>query len=258
MAILFPSPVFGPVRSRRLGTSLGVNLLPADGKICSFNCIYCECGLNDDHRPHAKFPTREEVRDGLRAKLVAMHAEGLMPDVITFAGNGEPTLHPDFAGVIGDTLALRDELCPQAKVSVLSNATQILRQDVFDALLRVDNNILKLDTVSPGYIRAVDRPVSRQFDLDAIIARMEEYGSRCIVQTMFIRGTHEGRDVCNTSDAYVRPWLATVARIAPSEVMIYTIERETPLATLRKAMPSELDAIGDRVRALGIPCQVSY
>ena len=159
--IIYPSPIFGPVQSRRLGISLGINLLPRDGKVCSFDCIYCECGFNEDHRPTLPLPTREEVATALEHKLQLMAEDGQMPDVLTFAGNGEPTCHPHFAEIIDDTIRLRDQYCPKAKVSVLSNSTMIHRQAVHDALMRVDNNILKLDTIDPDFIRLVDRPVAR-------------------------------------------------------------------------------------------------
>ena len=156
--VIYPSPIFGPVHSRRLGISLGINLMPADGKVCTFDCIYCECGFNADHRPRLKRPTREEVAAALEQKLKEMQADGQLPDVLTFAGNGEPTAHPQFTGIIDDTIRLRDSYCPEAKVSVLSNATMAMRPDVHAALERVDNNILKLDTVSQEYINKVNRP----------------------------------------------------------------------------------------------------
>ena len=213
--ILFPSPIFGPVHSRRLGVSLGVNLLPADGKLCSFDCIYCECGLNGQHRPELRMPTREAVREALRAKLESMKAEGVLPDTITFSGNGEPTSHPDFEGIIDDTLALRDEYAPKSQVSVLTNATHIVRNGVFRALLRVDNALLKLDTVDEDYIHLVDRPTSR-YDLPKLIERMKAFEGRCIIQTMFMKGEWEGRSVDNTGDEYVGPWLDALREIGPT------------------------------------------
>ena len=147
--VIYPSPIFGPVHSRRLGISLGINLMPADGKVCSFDCIYCECGFNADHRPTLTIPTREEVADKLEQTLQRMTSDGELPDVLTFAGNGEPTCHPHFAEIISDTIQLRNQYCPQAKVCVLSNSTMIHRQQVHDALMMVDDNILKLDTVNP-------------------------------------------------------------------------------------------------------------
>lgn len=255
--IIYPSPIFGPVHSRRLGISLGINLLPADGKVCSFDCIYCECGFNEDHRPSLPLPTREEVAQALEIKLQQMQAEGQMPDVLTFAGNGEPTCHPHFAEIIDDTISLRDRYCPKARVSVLSNSTMIHRHEVHRALMRVDNNILKLDTVDPIYINKVDHPAGT-YDVQAIIERMKTFNGHIIIQTIFMRGECNGESVDNTSDAYVQPWLDTVKEIAPQQVMVYTIDRETPTKGLLKATHEQLDAIRDRVIALGIPCIASY
>ena len=251
--IIYPSPIFGPVHSRRLGVSLGINLLPADGKFCTFDCIYCECGFNADHRPKLKMPTRLQVAQALEARLQLMQHQGPTPDVLTFAGNGEPTAHPDFPGIIDDTLRLRDRFFPHARVSVLSNATMITKPDVHAALMRVDNNIQKLDTVSLEYIRKVDRPTGH-YDLDAIVEALCQFKGHVIIQTMFLHGP----GVSNLSDEYVLPWLQTIRKIAPAQVMIYTIDRETPDLTLAKATREELDAIALRVSESGIPCQASY
>ena len=255
--IIYPSPIFGPVHSRRLGLSLGVNLLPADGKVCTFDCVYCECGFNADHRPQLPLPTREEVAEALEAKLRQMQADGRLPDVITFAGNGEPTCHPHFPEIVDDTIRLRDSYCPQAKVSVLSNATLIHRQQVHDALMRVDNNIQKLDTVAPAYIRLVDRPQG-SYDVSQVIEHLKAFQGHVIIQSMFMQGTAGGESVDNTGDDYVLPWLKAVADIAPQQVMVYTIDRETPMQSLLKATPQQLDRIALLVRQLGIPCSVSY
>ena len=251
--VIYPSPIFGPVHSRRLGISLGINLLPADGKVCSFDCIYCECGFNADHRPTLPMPTRELVAQKLEEKLQQMTTDGQLPDVLTFAGNGEPTCHPHFPEIIDDTIRLRNQYCPKAKVSVLSNSTMIHRQQVHDALMRVDNNILKLDTDDPDFIRKVDHPAGT-YDVEKIIERMKAFNGHLIIQTMFLKGN----GIDNTSDNYVNPWLQAVREIAPKQVMIYTIDRETPDQTLRKATHDELDAIRDRVIAAGIPCSASY
>ena len=255
--VIYPSPIFGPVHSRRLGVSLGINLLPADGKFCTFDCIYCECGFNGDHRPHQKLPTREEVRDALEARLQDMKQNGPKPDVLTFAGNGEPTAHPQFAGIIEDTLRLRDTYFPEAKVSVLSNSTFIHKPEVFDALNKIDNNILKLDTIDATYIKMVDRPTGH-YDVKQVIECMKAFKGNLIVQTLFMKGTFEGENVDNTTDEYVLPWLEVVKEIAPRQVMIYTIDRETPAPDLLKATHEELDRIGELVREAGIPCSVSY
>lgn len=251
--IIYPSPIFGPVHSRRLGISLGINLLPADGKVCSFDCIYCECGFNEDHRPSLPMPTRQEVARQLEAKLQQMKSDGQLPDVLTFAGNGEPTCHPHFPEIIDDTIVLRNRYCPQAKVSVLSNSTLIHNQRVHDALMKVDNNILKLDTVDLDYIKKVDHPAGN-YNIERIVECMKAFRGHIIIQTIFFHGP----GVSNLSEHYVGPWLDTVKEIAPSQVMIYTIDRETPTPTLTKATHEELDAIRDRVIAAGIPCQASY
>ena len=255
--IIYPSPIFGPVHSRRLGISLGINLLPADGKVCSFDCIYCECGFNEDHRPSLPLPTREEVAEKLEQKLQTMVEEQQLPDVLTFAGNGEPTCHPHFAEIIADTIRLRNQYCPKAKVSVLSNSTMIHRQAVHDALMLVDNNILKLDTIDPIYINKVDHP-NGTYDVNTIIERMKAFNGHLIIQTMFMRGECNGESVDNTGEAYVAPWLEAVKEIRPQQVMIYTIDRETPTQGLLKATHEQLDQIRDRVIAAGIPCTASY
>ena len=255
--VIYPSPIFGPVHSRRLGVSLGINLLPADGKRCTFDCIYCECGFNKDFRPHLPLPTREEVRTALEARLKDMQANGPAPDVLTFAGNGEPTLHPHFPEIIEDTRALRDRYFPEAKISVLSNSTQVFRPEVFEALKKVDNNILKLDTVDGDYIRLVDRP-SGHYEVDRLVERLKAFEGKVIIQTMFMKGSFEGKDVDNTSDRFVEPWLKAVKEIGPSQVMIYTIDRETPDHDLRKATHEELDHIAARVRQEGLTVSVSY
>ncbi len=281
--IIYPSPIFGPVHSRRLGISLGINLMPADGKICTFDCIYCECGFNKDHRTKTPHPTREHVAKALEAKLKELKAQDIHPDVLTFAGNGEPTSHPDFAGVIDDTIRLRNEYCPQAKISVLSNSTFIHRPKIHEALSKVDNNILKLDTINADYINKVDRPTQPSYDVNRIIADIKSFNGQAIIQTMFMKGeTEDGTNIDNTGEEFVKPWLDAVKEIAPREVMIYTIDRETPdhslhvkeIAprevmiytidretpdhSLQKATHEELDAIRDRVVALGIPCTASY
>lgn len=202
-------------------------------------------------------PTREAVKTALEAQLIKMTAEGTAPDVFTFAGNGEPTLHPHFPEIIDDTIELRNKYFPKAKVSVLTNATQIIRQSVFDALCKVDNNICKLDTISADYIKLIDQP-NPGYDVNRIIDSLICFGNKCIIQTMFMNGTYEGKSVCNVTDDFVSPWLETLSRIKPREVMIYTIDRATPVEGLEKATHEELDSIAERVRALGIECKVAY
>lgn len=257
--ILYPSPIVGPIHSRRLGISLGVNVNPSDGKICTFDCIYCEVGYNALRHTSTPRPSREHIASCLEAKLKEMKQAGSCLDVITFSGNGEPTGHPDFLGIVEDTIRLRNDYYPAAKVSVLTNSTLAHRPDVHRALMLVDNNIMKLDTIDPIYINKVDRPVSPAYDVEKIINEMQSFNGHCIVQTMFMKGTDDqGHDVDNTSDRFVTPWIETLRRIRPREVMIYTIDRETPATGLRKATHAELNEIRDRVAAEGIECIAAY
>lgn len=257
MTALYNDIIFGPVHSRRLGLSLGVNLLPTSSKLCSFDCIYCECGWNAEHRGGARFNDRAEVRRLLEQTLRRMVADGTPPDVITFAGNGEPTMHPDFEGVIDDTLALRDAICPAAKVSVLSNATRIGREEVRRALLRVDNNILKLDSAFDATARLINNPQSPAYSVRRVVDQMKGFDGHLTVQTMFLRGEFDRQRVDNTTEEEVAAWLRLISEIGPRQVMVYSLDRDTPCRTLEKVPREELQAIAARVEALGIPCSVA-
>ena len=256
MTSLYDNIIFGPVRSRRLGISLGVNLLPIESKLCSFDCIYCECGWNADHPGKRRFNAREDVYNMLDETLGKMVKEGTPPDVITFAGNGEPTMHPDFEAIIEDTRALRDKHCPNAKVSVLSNATQIHREDVRRALKRVDNNILKLDSAFDATVQLVNKPVG-SYSVERTVEWMKLFEGQMILQTMFLRGEYLGQRVDNTTEEQVAAWLKIVEQIAPRQVMIYSLDRDTPCPTLEKVGREELCRIAKRVEALGITCSVA-
>ena len=255
--VIYDSPIFGPIHSRRLGISLGINLLPKGGKFCSFDCIYCECGLNKERRTKNPLPTADEVVEGLESKLEELRAEDIVPDVLTFAGNGEPTLNPNFSEIVDRVLKVRDIYCPSAKLSILSNATQIRRPEIREALLRFDNNILKLDTVNPLYINTVDRPQGH-YDVEEQIACLELFGGHCIIQTMLMKGEYEGHNLDNTTEEYALPYLEALKRIKPQAVMLYTLDRETPVSGLEKAEPEAMEAIAERIRELGIEVSVSY
>ena len=239
-----------------MGLSLGVNLLPIDSKLCSFDCIYCECGWNDEHPGRRRFNARKDVSAMLATTLQKMVADGTPPDVITFAGNGEPTLHPDFEQIIDDTIALRDKYCPEAKVSVLSNATQIHRDDVRRALLRVDNNILKLDSAFDATVELINKPQGN-YTVARTVELLKAFEGKLIVQTMFLRGEYLSKRVDNTTDEEVEAWLKLVAEIKPKQVMVYSLDRDTPCQTLEKVEKDELRKIAERVEALGIPCSVA-
>lgn len=256
--ILFHETIFGPIRSRRLGVSLGINLSPRDGKICSFDCLYCEAGYNAQGPGTTGLPERGEVAWLLEQKLKQLGAEGVRPDVLTFSGNGEPTLHPEFAGIIDDTLRLRDAYCPEAKVSVLANSTQLHRPDVVEALRRADNAILKLDSAVEGTMRALDRPASPAFTVDRVVEQLAAFGPQAIVQTLLTRGIHDGRPVDNTTPDELDALIEAYRRIRPREIMLYTIDRRTPEQSLEHIPADEMQAAAERIRrATGIPVQLT-
>ena len=256
MTALYEDIIFGPVRSRRLGLSLGVNLLPVSSKLCSFDCIYCECGWNDEHKGTRRFNSLGDVKELLQATLQRMVSEGTPPDVITFAGNGEPTMHPEFEKVIDATIALRDEYCPSAKVSVLSNATQIHREDVRRALGKVDNNILKLDSAFDSTVALMNKPAGN-YSVERTVELLKLFEGDFILQTMFLRGEYNGQRVDNTTEEEVAAWLKIVEELSPRQVMVYSLDRDTPCKTLEKVEREQLQAIAQRVEELGIHCSVA-
>lgn len=256
--VLFHSTVFGPIHSRRLGVSLGINLMPDNGKICSFDCVYCEAGLNAQGPGDACLPTPQQLEADLEAKLKAMAEAGDPLDVITFSGNGEPTLHPQFPEIVDITLRLRDKYYPRAKVSVLSNSTRISDGRVADALRRVDNNILKLDSAIDPTMRLIDRPNSPEFTVERVVEWLKQFEGQAIIQTMLLRGTHDGRTIDNTTEPEVQALIEAYRAIRPREVMIYSIDRQTPIETLQKVPAAELQTIGKQIEeATGIHVQVN-
>jgi wyosine [tRNA(Phe)-imidazoG37] synthetase (radical SAM superfamily) len=254
---LFDKIIFGPVKSRRLGVSLGINLLPTNVKVCSFDCIYCECGRNPvKYVEKAVLPSRAEVQQKLKEKLEEMVTENLLPDVITFAGNGEPTLHPDFAGIIEDTIELRNQLSPNARIAVLSNATMIHKKAVFQALLKVEDNIQKLDSAFEETVQLLDCP-NKNFSLTKTVEQLTKFQGKVIIQTLFVRGSYKGQTVDNATEKEISAWIKLLEKIKPSQVMIYTIARDTPIDTLEKVSADDLNAIATQVKNAGFLVQVS-
>lgn len=252
--MLFDTVIFGPIRSRRLGVSLGINLLPCKGKICSFDCIYCECGLNADGREDTVLPTRAQVREALEAKLKAYKmADGEPIDTFTFAGNGEPTLHPEFKEIVLDTQKLRNQYYPEAKLSVLTNAWQLDKPAVKEGLLQVDNAILKLDSAIPETLLKMNRPVSAQVNMEQLLEQLASFRGECIVQTMFLRGA----GVDNTTQEEVNAWLQALKLIQPSLVQIYSINRKVPIEGLEHVSEEELKAIAAEVKKIGLKTLVT-
>jgi wyosine [tRNA(Phe)-imidazoG37] synthetase (radical SAM superfamily) len=258
MPFLFHDMVFGPVKSRRLGISLGINLLPPEAKFCTFNCIYCECGWSsEDPRGAKKLPTRDQVRERLEEKLKSMAKAGNRPDAITFAGNGEPTIHPQFPEILEDVMQLRDRYFPEANVTVLSNASTLDKPAIFQALKKAGNSILKLDAGTEGMFRLINGPRSG-ITLHSIVEKLKEFHGDLIIQTLFLRGNLDGKRIDNTAEPEISRWLEHIRAINPKYVMIYPIDRETPLESLEKIPFAELVRIADRVEKLGIKAQVYY
>jgi wyosine [tRNA(Phe)-imidazoG37] synthetase (radical SAM superfamily) len=253
---LFHEVVFGPVRSRRLGLSLGINLLPLHSKHCSFNCIYCECGwtpLSPKEAP--ALPSRKLIAEALEKALKEMVADRCIPDALTYAGNGEPTIHPDFPGIVEDTLRLRDRYVPTARVTVLSNASMVSDPKVFEALMLLDNNIQKLDAGSERMFSLVNNPVV-PVDLEKLTNGLAAFNGRVIIQSMFLRGHYRGEEIDNTRPSETNAWIARLKRIRPASVMIYPIARATPVHNIEKISPEVLEGIASLVRAEGITVSV--
>jgi len=247
---LFDKTVFGPVKSRRLGVSLGINLLPNDSKLCSFNCLYCECGWNPDLKKiKVLLPTREQVYELLETQLNKMALKNELPDVITFAGNGEPTMHPDFHTIIDDTITLRNKYAPEARIAVLSNSTMLHKPKVVIALKKVDDNILKLDSGIPETIWLLNAPAG-YFNFFKMVSQLIAFKGNLIIQTLFIRGEYQGVKIDNTTEEELKAWIDLIRQINPKKLMIYTIARDTPLKTLEKVSKSEMNQIASRVRQM--------
>jgi len=256
---LFDEIIFGPVKSRRLGVSLGINLLPTKRKICNFNCIYCECGWTSNiDKQDNQLPGRKEVSDALDLKLSEMKDKNQIPDVITYAGNGEPTLHPDFSDIINDSIILRDKYFPKAKIAVLSNSTTIINPMIKAALLKVDMNILKLDSAFDATVQTHNQP-GVKINVDELIDNLAGFNGRLIIQTLFLRGICNDKVIDNTTSLEVEAWIRAIERIRPSEVMIYTISRDTPPegGQLNKIPYKELRELASLVEKLGIKTQIS-
>ncbi len=253
---LFSEIIFGPVKSRRLGVSLGINLLPANYKYCTYNCIYCECGwAREQKSKKLPLPGRIEIFNHLRKKLEQLKKDDFVPENITFAGNGEPTIHPDFAEIVDDTILLRNEFFPKASTTVLSNASLIHKPKIFDTLLKVDNNILKLDAGSDAQFQKINLPNSK-IDLDKLVDTLCKFKGELIIQSLFLSGNYKEEQIDNTREEEVSLWLEHLKKINPKLVMIYPIDRETPAQNLNKIPKAKLNEIALRVNQLGIETEV--
>lgn len=247
----FDDIVFGPIFSRRLGSSLGVNLLPSKGKLCNFDCVYCECGWNKDGRGDNVFPRLDAIETALEEKMSKAAAEGVPVDSVTFSGNGEPTLHPDFPQVIDVTLRLRDKYFPSAKVSVLSNATLVGRPEIAEALMRVDNPILKIDASSDELIGKINKPAGG-YRLADVVRHLKAFDGRFVLQTMFLKSP----DFDTAAPEALAAWMDIVRELRPREVMVYTIDRETPDKSLEKYTVDEMRAFVQPLLDEGFKIQI--
>ena len=249
---LFEQIVFGPIKSRRLGISLGLNLLPQGYKHCTFNCLYCECGWTKEPADTSiTYPARNDIRMALEARLTLMQRKRSMLDNITFAGNGEPTLHPDFPGIVDDTVMLRDKYYPNVEITVLSNASMAGDKAVAAALMKLDKSILKLDAGTEECFRQINNPVI-SITLNEILEHLKPFRGRMIIQSLFVRGTINGQSFDNTTDREVSAWLQHIDMLRPRQVMIYSIAR-APAASGVEQVPYEtLQDIARKVEALGI------
>lgn len=254
---LFKHIIFGPVSSRRLGRSLGINVLPANRKICNFNCIYCECGWTENISPDkVSYPETGEIITSLEERLSELKSKGAEPDAITFAGNGEPTLHPDFTHLVSLVIQQRDIWAPLARVAVLTNGTLIYNEPIFNALATVDLNIIKLDSGRQETIRFINQPRT-DFDLARFVEALRRFDNNVIIQTLFFRGTYNGKIIDNTTQEEINAWLEIVEEIRPREVMVYSFHRDTPERGLERIPESKLLTIARKVEKLGIKTRVT-
>lgn len=253
---LFDKILFGPVQSRRLGSSLGINLLPSDEKLCNFNCVYCECGWNPDKQT-SKMPTYQQFSEALSLKLQEMQNTGVPLDTITFAGNGEPTAHKDFPEIINETIEKRNVYFPKAKIAVLSNATMLHKNSVVDALLKIDSNIQKIDSAFKETRNIINLP-SHAKETEQLLEELGNFHGKVTIQTMFIRGEHLGKTFDNTSPQEIAALIDVYKKLQPESVMIYCISRDTPTQSLEKISKEELDSIAEEIKAEGLKVHVSY
>ena len=230
--------VFGPIHSRRLGSSLGINLLPEKGKICTFDCIYCECGWNKDGRNDTQLPSAEKVRKALETKLQQCQCDGVNIDSITFSGDGEPTINPEFPRIIDDTIALRNKYYPNSKITVLSNATMVHKSEVFNALRKVDNPVMKIDAPTNEWIEKINHPAPG-YDIHRVVEALKQFHGDFIMQTIFLKS----KDIDSSSPEVLSGWMDIVRLLKPREIMAYTIDRPTPEEGLQKFTVDQMRAL---------------
>lgn len=255
MAILFGDIVFGPIKSRRFGGSLGINLLPLDNKVCNFNCIYCECGWTNLGSVEVRFLPATRIISAMEERFKEIATEKKQIDSITFAGNGEPTMHPQFSEIMEATVLLRNKFLPGVKITVLSNAALIGKEKVFNTLKKADLLVLKLDAGTNEMFKRIDKPLSSK-DIEWYIGKLKKFDGRLVIQTLFLTGENERKTIDNTTTEEIAAWIKALEEIKPQEVMIYSLDRETPAKDLHKVPPEKLQEICNRVKQKGINATV--
>lgn len=255
--MLFENTIIGPIRSRRLGNSLGINLLPLKRKFCTYDCIYCECGWNKDTIENkVELPTYDDVKQQLEKRINELKAEGVVVDSFTFAGNGEPTLHPDFVRVVDLVVEMRDKHYPNAVITLLTNATQLCKPEIYDALQKLDNPVLKLDAGMEAMRNSINKPTSERYSFEELVENLIRFGSNGIIQTLLLRGTNEGKVISNVSEEDFTEYLNLLKKIRPKYVMLYAIDRATPEKDLEKLTVEELEFYAEKIRNEDIDVKV--
>ena len=255
--MLFENIIIGPIHSRRLGNSLGINLLPLKRKFCTYDCIYCECGWNEETIGNkVDLPSYDDVSEQLRRRISELKAEGVSVDSFTFAGNGEPTLHPDFPKVVDLVVEMRNEHYPNAVITLLTNATQLSRPEIYEALMKLDNPVLKLDAGTMSMRNNINKPTAEKYSFDELVNNLIRFGNRGIIQTLLLRGTNNGKTISNVSDEDFGEYIKLLKKIGPKYVMLYAIDRATPEKNLEKLTVDELEFYAQQIRNEGIDVKV--
>ena len=255
--MLFENTIIGPIHSRRLGNSLGINLLPLKRKFCTYDCIYCECGWNEETIENKiELPSYEDVRNQLKKRIDKLKAEGTVVDSFTFAGNGEPTLHPDFPKVVDLVVEIRNKYYPNAVITLLTNATQLSRPEIYNALLKLDNPVLKLDAGMAAMRNSINKPTAEKYSFDELVNNLILFGNRGIIQTLLLRGSNDGKIISNVSDEDFGEYIELLKKIRPKYVMLYAIDRATPEKDLEKLSVDELEIYAQKIRNEGIDVKV--
>jgi len=253
---LWDKIVFGPIQSRRLGNSLGINVSPTTKKICSFDCIYCECGWTLEKNIDPKdFYSVEEITEAIEKKLQECSANNTPVDSITFSGNGEPTLHLNFCQIIDNLIVLRDKYYPGTAITCLSNAAQLANKYVLSVLQKIENPVLKLDAVDESLFQLINKPTI-DISVNEIIKQLQSLNGNFIMQSLFLKGMFNNQTFNNAEEPHLSLWIEVVKKLNPKQVMLYSIDRSTPAQGLEKITAEELQKFAIMLQQFGIQAKV--